>query len=101
MPEHSWLVSLTFSVQKPQLQEAIEQAGHWVLFYPAFHCEINFIEYYWGVAKQYTRRNCEYDFESLQRLVPEALASVLAQLIWKYHAGTLQIMEACNDPMNW
>jgi len=51
------------------------------IFYPAFHCEINFIEYYWGAAKYYTRENCEYDFESLKRLVPEALAGVPKQLI--------------------
>ena len=55
---------------------------------------MNFIEYYWGAAKQYTRGNCEYDFDSLQRLVPEALASVSPQRIWKYHARTLRIMEA-------
>jgi len=83
-----------FQAQKSQLQEAIEQAGHLVIFYPAFHCEINFIEYYWGAAKQYTRRNCGYDFDSLQRLVPEALESVSPQLIWKYHARTVRIMEA-------
>ena len=83
-----------FKAQKPQLQEAIEQAGHLVIFYSAFHCEINFIEYYCGAAKQYTRRNCEYDFDSLQRLVPEALASVTPQLIWKYHERTLRIMDA-------
>ena len=43
-----------FQAQKSQLQEAIERAGHLVVFYPPFHCEINFIEYYWGAAKQYT-----------------------------------------------
>lgn len=83
-----------FQAQKSQLQEAIERAGHLVVFYPAFHCEINFIEYYWGAAKQYTRKHCEYDFESLQRLVPEALASISPQLIWKYHARTERIMDA-------
>ncbi|KAG0633878.1 hypothetical protein HOY80DRAFT_1062201 [Tuber brumale] len=63
-----------FKAQKGEIEEAIERAGHLVLFYPAFHCEINFIEYFWEAAKQYTRQNCGYDFPSLQRLVPEALA---------------------------
>ncbi|KAG0639114.1 hypothetical protein HOY80DRAFT_1045975 [Tuber brumale] len=33
-----------FKAQKGELQEAIEAAGHRGLFYPAFHCEINFID---------------------------------------------------------
>ena len=83
-----------FQSQKSQVEQAILHAGHEVIFYPAFHCEINFIEYFWGAAKCYTRENCEYDFESLKRLVPEALASVSNRLIWKYWARTERIMEA-------
>ena len=75
------------------MEEAILNAGHDVIFYPAFHCELNFIEYCWGVAKRYTRENCEYDFESLKRLVPEALAGVSKELIWKYLAWTERIMD--------
>ncbi|RPA88374.1 hypothetical protein L873DRAFT_1609202, partial [Choiromyces venosus 120613-1] len=51
-------------------------------FYPAFYFEINFIEYFWGAAMGYTWENCEYDFESLKCLVPEALVSVSDSLIW-------------------
>jgi len=83
-----------FQAQKPELQETIEKAGHLVILYPAFHCEINFIEYFCGAAKHYTQKHCEYNFESLQRLVPEALASIPNTLIWKYHARTIQIMDA-------
>ena len=73
-----------FKAQKGELQEAIEKVGHLVLFYPPFHCELNFIEYFWGAAKRYTRENCEYDFPSLKRLVPEAMNQIPNQLIWKY-----------------
>ena len=83
-----------FRNQKSQIEQAILDAGHDVIFYPAFHCELNFIEYFWGAAKRYTRDNCEYDFESLKRLVPEALAGVPNELIWKYSARTERIMEA-------
>lgn len=48
-----------FQAQNRKLQEAIKAAGHLVLFYPPFHCELNFIEYFWGAAKQYTREHCE------------------------------------------
>ncbi len=40
-----------FSSQKSQLQELIESRGHICDFYPKYHCELNFIEQYWGAAK--------------------------------------------------
>ena len=54
----------------------MEALGHSVLFYPKFHCELNFIERYWCQAKWFARENCGYDFEALKTTVPEALASV-------------------------
>ncbi len=40
-----------FASQKPILQETIEHRGHICDFYPKYHCELNFIEQYWGAAK--------------------------------------------------
>jgi hypothetical protein len=40
-----------FVSQRPQLQELIESRGHLCDFYPKYHCELNFIEQYWGAAK--------------------------------------------------
>jgi hypothetical protein len=40
-----------FLSQKPQLQEHIESRGHVCDFYPKYHCELNFIEQYWGASK--------------------------------------------------
>ena len=40
-----------FKEQKSLLQELYENAGHLCLYYPKFHCELNFIEQYWGNAK--------------------------------------------------
>ncbi|PBK85860.1 hypothetical protein ARMGADRAFT_1036033 [Armillaria gallica] len=40
-----------FVAQKPHLQEYIESRGHICDFYPKFHCELNFIEQYWGAVK--------------------------------------------------
>jgi hypothetical protein len=40
-----------FASQKPLLQEHIESRGHLCDFYPKYHCELNFIEQYWGAAK--------------------------------------------------
>jgi hypothetical protein len=40
-----------FISQKSQLQELVESRGHLCDFYPKYHCELNFIEQYWGAAK--------------------------------------------------
>ena len=46
--------------QMSLLEQAITDAGHSVLFYPKFYCELNAIEYYWGAGK--TQENCDYSF---------------------------------------
>jgi hypothetical protein len=40
-----------FANQKSALQELIESQGHICDFYPKHHCELNFIEMYWGAVK--------------------------------------------------
>lgn len=40
-----------FTFQKSQLEELVESRGHICDFYPKYHCELNFIEQYWGAAK--------------------------------------------------
>ncbi|KAL1749625.1 hypothetical protein FB107DRAFT_225179 [Schizophyllum commune] len=40
-----------FVNNKSALQELVEQRGHICDFYPKYHCELNFIEQYWGAAK--------------------------------------------------
>uniref|UniRef100_U9TH16 Tc1-like transposase DDE domain-containing protein n=1 Tax=Rhizophagus irregularis (strain DAOM 181602 / DAOM 197198 / MUCL 43194) TaxID=747089 RepID=U9TH16_RHIID len=49
---------LDFAAQRPLIQEIIEDQGHKIIFYPKFHCELNFIEQFWNAAKQFTRNNC-------------------------------------------
>lgn len=40
-----------FVNQKSALEELVESRGHICDFYPKYHCELNFIEMYWGNAK--------------------------------------------------
>jgi hypothetical protein len=42
-----------FLSQKCHQQEVIEAAGHMCIFYPKFHCELNYIESYWAEAKRW------------------------------------------------
>jgi hypothetical protein len=37
-----------FIAQKGAVEELIKNAGHKCIFFPKFHCELNFIERYWG-----------------------------------------------------
>ncbi|PKC04462.1 hypothetical protein RhiirA5_379360 [Rhizophagus irregularis] len=40
-----------FVAQKGALHEIISTAGHKYVFYPKFHCKLNYIEMYWGATK--------------------------------------------------
>ena len=72
-----------FQEQKSRVQEIIEEAGHLCIFLPKYHCELNFIEYFWAAIKRYLREHCDYTFSTLKENMPKALASVDVQLIQK------------------
>ncbi|KAF8576257.1 hypothetical protein K439DRAFT_1367723, partial [Ramaria rubella] len=40
-----------FASQKSELEEYVTSRGHICDFYSKFHCKLNFMEQYWGVAK--------------------------------------------------
>ncbi|KIM53031.1 hypothetical protein SCLCIDRAFT_99323, partial [Scleroderma citrinum Foug A] len=42
-----------FQEKKSLVEEVVESAGHLCIFLPKFHCELNFIKYFWGVTKWY------------------------------------------------
>lgn len=83
-----------FRNQRCLLREVIERRGHKVIFYPKFHCEFNFIEIYWGDAKRYTRRNCDYTWRGLQKIVPEALDLISLKQIRGYAQKSFRYMDA-------
>ncbi|GES72956.1 hypothetical protein RCL_jg15606.t1 [Rhizophagus clarus] len=82
-----------FLNQKPILQEVIEGLGHKVIFYPKFHCELNYIEMYWGASKRYARQHCNYTWKGLQETVPRALDSVPLDHIRKYAQKSAKFMD--------
>jgi len=91
-----WILELQpdFVNQKSLIEETIESHGHKVIFYPKFHCELNFIELFWGAAKQYTCENCDYTFKSLEKTVPLALNSVSLEKIRKFACRSWRFMDA-------
>jgi hypothetical protein len=83
-----------FKAQKSLVQEVIEAAGHLCIFLPKFHCELNFIEFFWGSVKRYLRENCDYTFQTLQENMPKGLASVDLKTIRKWEHRMIRWMEA-------
>ena len=66
-----------FTNQKSHLEEFITKRGHICDFYPKYHCELNFIEQYWGAAKLIYRSTPKTNnMEEMETNVRNALDSV-------------------------
>jgi hypothetical protein len=83
-----------FRISRNQIEEIIEEAGYLVIFYPKFHPELNWIEYYWGTCKYFARPRCNYSFISLRVIISKALESVLPSLVHKYWARSKRILNS-------
>jgi hypothetical protein len=83
-----------FQEQKGWLQEKVEAAGHSVIFYPKFHCELNFIERFWCIAKHYVRENCAYTLDGLRRTIPAAFNSISTATINRFYKLCSRIIDA-------
>ncbi len=73
-----------FQNEKSMLETVILEAGHEAIFYPKYHCELNYIEYYWAALKRYTREHCKYSFPELEKTVVEAMNSVDIKTIRRF-----------------
>ena len=69
-----------FKEQKSQLEELIVSRGHVCLFFPKFHCELNFIELFWAQVKYLIREKCEYNLASLLTAIPETMDALSRDL---------------------
>ena len=66
-----------FVSQKSQLQELIELCWHICDFWPEYHCELNFIELYWGAAKLCFRiSGCASTINQFEKLIIKCLDDV-------------------------
>jgi hypothetical protein len=82
-----------FKAQRYLLEELLAEHGHLSIFYPKFHCELDYIENFWAVVKRHTRDNCDYTFPGLCNVVPRALTDVLVVEIHWYVRRAFRYMD--------
>jgi len=80
-----------------RMQETIEAAGHLCILLPKFHCELNFIEFFWGAVKRYLRENCDMSFDTLKNNMPIAIKSVALDTIRKWEHRMHRWMDAYRE----
>ena len=54
-----------FLEQMEWLEGEVIKLGFKIIFYPKYHCELNFIEKVWGYLKCYHRQICNYNYKDL------------------------------------
>ncbi len=86
-----------FKEQKSLVHETIETAGHLCIMLPKYHCELNFIEFFWGAMKRYLREHCDYTYSGLQKNIPDAMDSVDVLTIRKWEHRMIRWMSAYRD----
>jgi hypothetical protein len=87
-----------FAQQKSALTELVECRGHICDYYPKYHCELNFIEQYWGAAKlRYRNSPPTSSMDEMRANVRAALDFVPLQSIQRCVFSTT-VAYSCADP---
>ena len=69
-----------FQAQQNAIQEPILSRGHYCIFLPKYHPELNFIERYWSRVKWYARQKCDQTKAGLRTATDEALSEKACDL---------------------
>ena len=90
----SWQMCQISGIRRVGWRKSL-RVGQLVIFYPKFHCELNFIEKYWCGSKWNARENCLYTFTGLRETVPEAFNSVSPATIHRHYLHCMRTIDAC------
>ena len=86
-----------FMNEKIWLQEVIENSGHEMIFYPKFHCELNYIEMVWAYVKKDLRSKCTFSYPDLQSRLPQALNDVPMAYFKRVSRHCFRFMQGYRD----
>jgi hypothetical protein len=82
-----------FKAQRELLREIVEDRGHIIIYYPKYHCELNFIEKIWGYVKAKTRVICDYSAQGLLVAVPQVLEDVPLSFVRRVYRKCLRFAD--------
>ena len=84
-----------FIAQQCEIEEKIEDLSNCyrILYYLKFHCELNYIEYFWYHSKRYAHESYDYIINSLRQHVPDTLAQVRNSTILGSFESCMKKME--------
>ncbi|OAX33859.1 hypothetical protein K503DRAFT_775150, partial [Rhizopogon vinicolor AM-OR11-026] len=86
---------------KSFLEIACEARGFRAIFFPKFHCELNFIEQCWGYSKQvYREFPMSFKEADLERNVLAALEAVPLDAIHQFSTRSLRFMNGYRRGLN-
>jgi hypothetical protein len=86
-----------FLAQKEWLTEVVESKGGIIIFYPKYHCELNFIETLWSYVKTNLRKICTNSFADLEKNLPLQLESISNEYVRKTARYCFRIMSAYRE----
>lgn len=64
-----------------------------ILFFPKFHCELNFIEMIWGYVKAILRKQCTFKWLHLVNNLEEALLNIPEAFVRRVHCHCLRFVD--------
>ena len=68
--------------QMEMLEEVIQRHPNCkLIFFPKYHCELNYIEVVWGYLKSKLRRECTFSFPDLCAKIDAELTSIPLKFI--------------------
>jgi DDE superfamily endonuclease len=89
-----------FEEQEEWLTQVVHQAGFEIIFYPKYHCELNYIEIIWGWTKAYHRRTCSYNYKDLEERLPITMSeTMLLSFVRKASRFCLRFMSGYREKL--
>ncbi|KAF8229072.1 hypothetical protein L208DRAFT_1288434, partial [Tricholoma matsutake] len=90
-----------FTCVKSPLEEVITVHGHLCNFYPKFHCELNYIEQYWGAVKLLYRSGPQLKkMDEMEKQVVACLDDIPLLQIRRFANCSAHFMDAYRKGLN-